>query len=196
MYYVVPYDSELYHYGVLGMKWGVRRSEEELARARQYRKDNKTRRTLKRHVSADVQDLKRKARLADEKQKDYDEAAEAYRKANAKIFIRRKNKDALVREAGRALTEAGDALEYDRSNLQRMNRVYADDAKKYGTDSVRSLKTKQINLGDRFTKEVIATGVTVANFPLVGRWYTGNYTSKRDTEERLRALDEESKRKH
>ena len=196
MYYVVPYDSELYHYGVLGMKWGVRRSEEELARARQYRKDNKTRRTLTRHVSADVQDLKRKARLADEKQKDYDEAAEAYRKANAKIFIRRKNKDALVREAGRALTEAGDALEYDRSNLQRMNRVYADDAKKYGTDSVRSLKTKQINLGDRFTKEVIATGVTVANFPLVGRWYTGNYTSKRDTEERLRALDEESKRKH
>ena len=39
-------------------------------------------------------------------------------------------------------------------------------------------------------------GVTVANFPLVGRWYTGNYTFKRDTEERLRALDEESKRKH
>ena len=69
MYYVVPYDSELYHYGVLGMKWGVRRSEAELARARQYRKDNKTRKTLKRHVSADVKDLKRKARLDDEKQK-------------------------------------------------------------------------------------------------------------------------------
>ena len=175
--------------------------------ARQYRKDNKTRRTLKRHVSADVQDLKRKARLADEKQKDYDEAAEAYRKANAKIFIRKKNKDALVRETGRALTEAGDALEYDRSNLQRMNRIYADDAKKYvdhvdsmiqkyGTDSVSSLKTKNIKLGESFSKEVIATGVTVANFPLVGRWYTRNYTSKRDTEERLRALDEESKRKH
>lgn len=33
--YSHPYFKELYHYGVKGMKWGVRRSPEELARARQ-----------------------------------------------------------------------------------------------------------------------------------------------------------------
>lgn len=29
MYYVVPYD-ELYHYGVKGQRWGIRRTPEQL----------------------------------------------------------------------------------------------------------------------------------------------------------------------
>ena len=32
-------NNELTHYGILGMKWGVRRSEAELARARKYTED-------------------------------------------------------------------------------------------------------------------------------------------------------------
>ena len=191
---------ELYHYGVLGMKWGVRRSEAELARARERRQDDSTRRTMKRHVSADPQNLKAKARANDEMMTDYKEAARLYRKASSKIFIGRKEKDALVKEAGENLTEAGKRLEGTQAELNRAKRIYEQDAKaytdhmdkmveKYGADSVESISTKTIKVGKNFAQDVINTGVTVANFPLVGRYYTGRYTSQREVEDRYERVN-------
>lgn len=201
--YMSSYD-ELYHHGIKGMRWGVRRFQNEdgtlTAQGRQrykdYRSDQSTRRSLTRHVAADKKNLKDRGEAMNKVTKNYNDAQEQMRKASSKVFISRKKRQELVDEAAANLTKAGEELEKRRADLNRAERIYNKDAealfkhvddmtKKYGSENVKSLDTKKVKLGEYYSIDAIKTGVTVADIPLVGRWYSGNYTSKQEYQDRL-----------
>lgn len=65
---------------------------------KRYRSDNKQRKTLKRHVSADVKNLKTKIKAMDEDQKAYEDASINYRAANSAFMFSRKKKRSVSKK--------------------------------------------------------------------------------------------------
>lgn len=193
-------NEQLMHYGVKGMKWGVRKTRDQ--------KDaERTRTTLNRHVSAGIQNMKAKGRAADDDKSEYDQAADDYKRASSKIFISRKNKEALVKDASERLSEAGKKLEKSMADLNRAERIYDRDAaayikhvddmiKKFGNERVTDVSTKTIKIGEHWVKEVIRTGLTIANAPLVGRYYTGRYTSDQEYQDRMDKINRNADKRY
>ena len=195
--------DELMHYGVKGMKWGVRKDE----KAKAYRSDRRTTKKLKRHLAADKKNLITKGRIHDADADEYEEAEYNYKKTVSKPAFNQKAKRERIREASENLTRAGSKAAKTLSDLNRAERIYDEDAKTlrthidkmindYGSENVKALKTRDMSLGRHYTKNVIKTGITLADLPVLGTLYTGNYVSKREQADREERLNEAANKRY
>lgn len=188
MVYETSYPNFLEHYGVKGMKWGVIRDPD-------YRKDKKQLTTLKRHVAASKNYLKTRSDLHKPSEDLYTKAEKKLNKELTRPSLSRKKKNERIKEATDELRTAGESRDKTLSELSRAERIYKESAEayishitnminKYSDINIKDVSYQNVKYGKDVVDKVIKTGITVADVPIIGSYYTGKYISTKDSEDR------------
>lgn len=198
-------ETTLAHYGILGMKWGVRRTPEQLAKLRGDRAEYREKR---RNVTAAQRNLEAKSLNASRAHKKLDSLESEFRQTAKKVVLSW-NKTRKQQEMGlldSAIQRAAQELEIPEARRQQALKLYKQKQKElvdfvakmneeYGADNVKQLKTKKVTMGERYVEEITKTGINLANFPIIGNWVSGDKISDWEMEYRNELLEKNAQAK-
>lgn len=210
--------SELYHYGVIGMKWGVRRTPEQLGHApksdrkafkKQVRADEKTWRSNRRDVATAQKDYKRTSKRYQRTMKDVERQTKKLTKTRSKFTMpwNREKRQAEIDRLKKDLDGFLERSEMDAGRMARTKSRMESEIKKtvdfvdflnerYGSENVRQMNPKTIAKGKEYAKEGLKTGLNATALPFIGRYLSDKQIAtwerewqKKLTSERIEDLD-------
>lgn len=172
------YENELYHHGIKGQKWGVRRFQDSSGRLTvagkkryaEYKKDYKEYKTLNRHVSAAQRHLKEEGVMYDRVRDTYQRADQRYRKemrrGSGLFGLRAADKADRVARAQRDMDVIGKDLDAAANSYGFANRIANKDRKalgehinkmlsKYGKGSVSELEYETVKIGQNKLQKIM-----------------------------------------
>lgn len=191
--------SELKHYGVKGMKWGVRKDRDKpsYGERRQVRK-------LKGAYKSAVKGVQRRTEMADDDRTALARSEKAYetiqKKGRGFTKATREQRDRDVQNAELDVNRRNEALKKAEINQRRAQMIMNDRTKeladyvnslneKYGKEKVKQLelRSKPLKAGSQYVLEnVYKTGIRVQDFPVIGRQIVGKQLAQWEEEYRYK----------
>lgn len=200
--------SELVHYGVKGMKWGVRkdRTKPSYGERRQVRK-------LKGAYRSAIKGVQQRARMADSDrlalanaEKNYENQQKKGRgilkSTREKRDIAVQNAELLVQRKLKAMEEATykqDRSLYILADREKELKSYVDSLnEKYGSINVKQLQPRKHNIPaseQLVITNTYRTGIRAQDLPVIGKRIVGKQLSQWEKEYRRNDMEEEAKKR-